>query len=229
MFISPLRRTTETAAPIVAAHADSSRRVADDLGEIYLGEWEGHGIHRRGAQRRPGAGPRLRRAALGPDPRQRAGDALRGAGAARGRGGRRRRRATASVVVAVTHSAVIAEFLPPDHRQRAVRLPAQHQRLAEPRRSGCRTAAGSCSRFNDTSHVHASEVIHPAEPRLRCVAASGATLSVIAPSQGRSRRRAGAGRRGEYRSAPACAVGTDRLEEDGDEQRGRPSRRQGRG
>ena len=77
--------------------AGSSRASSRDLVEIYLGEWEGHGIHERGArgdaelarvlrEQRweliPGAEPR--------DEFARAGAARRRAG--RRRGGRRRRR-----------------------------------------------------------------------------------------------------------------------------------------
>lgn len=108
VFVSHLRRTTETAAPILANHPHTPT-VVEDLGEIYLGEWEGHGIHDRGtrgdpelarvfAEQRwdliPGAEPLDGFAA-----RVRAGIETVADGAGEG-----------SVAVAVTHAAVIAEF-----------------------------------------------------------------------------------------------------------------------
>jgi 2,3-bisphosphoglycerate-dependent phosphoglycerate mutase len=109
VFTTPLRRTGETAAPL-AAGRDLRPRVLEDLVEVYLGEWEGHGIHERGArgdaelalvlrEQRweliPGAEPaavfaeRVRRGV------EQVADAA-------GEG---------EPAVAVTHSAVIAEFL----------------------------------------------------------------------------------------------------------------------
>ncbi len=109
VFTTPLRRTGETAAPL-AAERGLRPRVLEDLVEVYLGEWEGHGIHERGArgdaelarvlrEQRweliPGAEPaavfaeRVRRGI------ERVADAA-------GEG---------EPAVAVTHSAVIAEFL----------------------------------------------------------------------------------------------------------------------
>jgi probable phosphoglycerate mutase len=107
-FATPLRRTGETAAAVAAEHG-LEPVVLEDLVEVYLGEWEGHGIHERGArgdaelarvlrEQRweliPGAEPavvfaeRVRRGI------ERVADAA-------GEG---------SVAVAFTHSAVIAEF-----------------------------------------------------------------------------------------------------------------------
>jgi probable phosphoglycerate mutase len=107
-FATPLRRTSETAAGAAAEHG-LEPLVLDDLVEVYLGEWEGHGIHERGArgdaelarvlrEQRweliPGAEPaavfaeRVRRGI------ERVADAA-------GEG---------TVAVAFTHSAVIAEF-----------------------------------------------------------------------------------------------------------------------
>lgn len=108
VFTSPLRRTGETAAGTLAA--TGLREVElEDLVEVYLGEWEGHGIADRGArgdaelarvmrEQRweliPGAEPaavfaeRVRRGV------ERVADAAE----------------EGSVAVAFTHSAVIAEF-----------------------------------------------------------------------------------------------------------------------
>jgi 2,3-bisphosphoglycerate-dependent phosphoglycerate mutase len=47
-----MRRTTETAEPILAHHA-LAPAVSAELGEVYLGEWEGHGIHERGRRADP--------------------------------------------------------------------------------------------------------------------------------------------------------------------------------
>jgi len=152
VFVSHLRRTAETAAPIAAAHGIEPV-VDDDLGEIYLGEWEGHGIHSRGergdpelarvfAEQRwdlvPGAEPmsewelRVRRG-------------VEAVADAAGDG---------TVAVGVTHSAVIAEFC----RQitgsesfaflhntnggltRVLRMPDRRWILMS---------------FNDTEHIHA--------------------------------------------------------------------------
>jgi probable phosphoglycerate mutase len=154
IFISHLQRAIETAAPIVAEHGVVPV-VSDDLGEIYLGEWEGHGIASRGSS----GDPELARVFaeqrwdLIPGAEDIDGFALRvrrGVEAAADAGG------DGSVVIVVTHSAVIAEFL----RQitgakpfaflhntnggvsRAIRMPDGRWIL---------------SAFNDTSHVHASK------------------------------------------------------------------------
>jgi len=109
LLVTPLRRTTETAAPI-AARDGVEPRLVDELGEVYLGEWEGYEINRRGAigdpeflevmaggrwDAIPGAEPGDEFAA-----RVRAGIEI-AADAAR----------DGEPTVAVTHSAVIAEFL----------------------------------------------------------------------------------------------------------------------
>jgi probable phosphoglycerate mutase len=49
VFASPMRRAAETAAPTAAEHGLEAQ-LLPDLREIYLGEWEGHGIHERGAR-----------------------------------------------------------------------------------------------------------------------------------------------------------------------------------
>jgi probable phosphoglycerate mutase len=154
IHVSPMRRTTETAAPIIAAHAIEPV-LDDDLGEIYLGEWEGHGIASRGASGDP---------ELGRVFAEQRWDLIPGSEDIDGFGTRVRRGieaaadagADGSVVVVVTHSAVIGEFL----RQitgaeafaflhntngglsRAIRMPDGRWIL---------------SAFNDTSHVHASK------------------------------------------------------------------------
>ena len=56
VFISHLRRTEETAAAILERHP-LEPAVAEDIGEIYLGEWEGHGIHSRGERGDPELAP----------------------------------------------------------------------------------------------------------------------------------------------------------------------------
>jgi probable phosphoglycerate mutase len=151
VFASHLRRTTETAAPI-AAPFELEPTVLEDLGEIYLGEWEGHGIHDRGSR----GDPELAQVFA-----EQRWDLVPGAEDLDGFGVRVRRGIEAvadaagdgSVAVAVTHSAVIAEFL----RQitdaepfaflhntngslsRVIRLPDRRWILAS---------------FNDTEHVH---------------------------------------------------------------------------
>jgi 2,3-bisphosphoglycerate-dependent phosphoglycerate mutase len=109
LFTTPLRRTGETAAPVAEAHGLAPVELPD-LVEVYLGEWEGHGIARRAAAGDPefvalmrggrwdvvpGAEPRedfARRVAAG---LERVADAA----------------PTGGVAVAVTHSAVIDEVL----------------------------------------------------------------------------------------------------------------------
>ncbi len=108
VFISHLRRTEETAAAILARHP-LQPAVAEDIGEIYLGEWEGHGIHVRGAS----GDPELARVFAaqrwdlipGSEPAEEWELRVRrGVEAAADAG------ADGKVVVAVTHAAVIAEF-----------------------------------------------------------------------------------------------------------------------
>jgi probable phosphoglycerate mutase len=48
LLVTPLRRSAETAAALAALGGHEPRVVAE-LGEVYLGEWEGHEINRRGA------------------------------------------------------------------------------------------------------------------------------------------------------------------------------------
>ncbi|HVX32564.1 MAG TPA: histidine phosphatase family protein [Solirubrobacterales bacterium] len=154
IFVSQLVRTAETAAPIAAAHG-LEPIVDEDLGEIYLGEWEGHGIASRGASGDPELARVLAEQSWGLVPGVEDVDGF----------GRRTRRAIEAaadagadgeLVVVVTHSAVIAEFL----RQitgaepfaflhntngslsRAIRMPEGRWILAS---------------FNDTSHVHAAK------------------------------------------------------------------------
>ncbi len=152
VFASQLRRTTETAAPI-AAHFGLRPTVLEDLGEIYLGEWEGHGIHDRGSR----GDSELARVFA-----EQRWDLVPGSEDLDGFGLRVRRgveavadaAADGEVVVGVTHSAVIAEFL----RQitaaepfaflhntngsltRVIRLPDRRWILAS---------------FNDTEHIRA--------------------------------------------------------------------------
>lgn len=108
VFATPLRRTTETAAATAAGHGLRTA-VLEELVEVYLGEWEGHGIHERGArgdaelarvlrEQRweliPGAEPAVEFAARVRTGIERVADAA----------------APGGVAVAFTHSAVIAEF-----------------------------------------------------------------------------------------------------------------------
>lgn len=52
LFTTQLRRTGETAAVILPDHEVAPVELPA-LGEVYLGEWEGHGIHERGARADP--------------------------------------------------------------------------------------------------------------------------------------------------------------------------------
>lgn len=108
VFTTPLRRAAETAKPIVEHHGLEPVVLAE-LGEIYLGEWEGHGIHDRGSR----GDPELARVLSeqrwdlipGAEPVEEFATRVRGGielvADAAGEG---------TVSVAVTHSAVIAEF-----------------------------------------------------------------------------------------------------------------------
>jgi 2,3-bisphosphoglycerate-dependent phosphoglycerate mutase len=152
IFASQLRRTTETAAPI-AAPFDLRATVLEDLGEIYLGEWEGHGIHDRGSR----GDPELARVFS-----EQRWDLVPGAENLDGFGVRVRRGVEAvadaagdgTVAVGVTHSAVIAEFLreitgaePFAFLHNTNGSLTRVIRLADRR--------WILSSFNDTEHVHA--------------------------------------------------------------------------
>jgi len=108
-FTTPLRRTGETAAATAAEHGLDPEVVAD-LVEIYLGEWEGPGIHERGAR---GDAEFVRVM------REQRWDLIPGAESATGFAERVRRglehvadaAGDGKVAVAFTHSAVIAECL----------------------------------------------------------------------------------------------------------------------
>jgi 2,3-bisphosphoglycerate-dependent phosphoglycerate mutase len=52
LFTTPLRRTGETASSILERHPVEPVMLPA-LGELFLGEWEGHGIHDRGSKSDP--------------------------------------------------------------------------------------------------------------------------------------------------------------------------------
>ena len=52
IFVTPLQRTSETARFMLGDH-DVEPVVLPSLGEIFLGDWEGHGIHQRGSSGDP--------------------------------------------------------------------------------------------------------------------------------------------------------------------------------
>jgi probable phosphoglycerate mutase len=108
VYTTPLRRAAETAAPI-AARLGLEPVVLAELGEIYLGEWEGHGIHDRGSRGDPELARVLSEGNWGLVPGAEPVEAF----AERVRGGIEAAADAAgdgTVSVAVTHSAVIAEF-----------------------------------------------------------------------------------------------------------------------
>jgi probable phosphoglycerate mutase len=108
LFATPLRRTGETAAGAAAEHG-LEPEVLPDLVEVYLGEWEGHGIHIRGAGGDEELARVLREQNWGLIPGAEPGDVF----AARVRRGVEQVADAAGdggVAVAFTHSAVIAEF-----------------------------------------------------------------------------------------------------------------------
>jgi 2,3-bisphosphoglycerate-dependent phosphoglycerate mutase len=108
VFTTPLRRTAETAAPIVERHG-LEPLVLPELVEVYLGEWEGHGIHDRGSRGDPELTRVLSEQRWDLIPGAEPGDVF----AERVRAGIERVADAApdgAVSVAVTHSAVIAEF-----------------------------------------------------------------------------------------------------------------------
>ncbi|MGE5407467.1 MAG: histidine phosphatase family protein [Syntrophothermus sp.] len=108
VFVTPLRRTTETAAATLSRHGLEAT-VLEELVEVYLGEWEGHGIHARGAA----GDPELVRVM-----REQDWSLIPGAEPAHEFAARVRRGVEAvadaappdGVAVAFTHAAVIAEF-----------------------------------------------------------------------------------------------------------------------
>jgi probable phosphoglycerate mutase len=108
VFTTPLRRTGETAAPIAERHAVAPV-VLPELVEVYLGEWEGHGIHDRGARGDSELARVLSEQRWDLIPGAEPGDVF----SERVRDGIERVADAApdgAVAVAVTHSAVIAEF-----------------------------------------------------------------------------------------------------------------------
>lgn len=152
VFISHLRRTEETAAAILARHP-LEPAVAEDIGEIYLGEWEGHGIHTRGAS----GDPELARVFA-----EQRWDLVPGAEPMDGWAARVRRGIEAAadagsdgkVVVAVTHSAVIAEFC----RQITGSDPFAfllNSNGSLTRVMRMKSGEWKLLSFNDTEHIHA--------------------------------------------------------------------------
>ena len=108
LFTTPLRRTAETAAPILERHA-LDPVVLPQLGEVFLGEWEGHGIHDRGARADPEFVHMISQQRWDLIPGAEPADAF----AARVRDGIAAvadAAMTGAIAVAVTHSAVIAEI-----------------------------------------------------------------------------------------------------------------------
>lgn len=108
VFATQLRRTVETAAPIARAHGLEPVALPE-LGEIYLGEWEGHGIHDRGSRGDPELARVLREQRWDLVPGAEPGEEF----AARVRAGAEKVADAApegKIAVAVTHSAVIAEL-----------------------------------------------------------------------------------------------------------------------
>jgi 2,3-bisphosphoglycerate-dependent phosphoglycerate mutase len=107
LFVSPLRRAVETAAPLVALR-DEEPRILEDLREVELGDWEHGELSRRAAAGDPEFQHVMReqRWDLIPNAEpaaafaERVGRGLVAAAAASG---------ADSVAVAYTHSAVIAE------------------------------------------------------------------------------------------------------------------------
>ena len=154
MYVSPLRRTAETAAPL-AASLGLEPLVDSDLREVHLGAWEG-GLFRKHGRRAPSAGPPpVARGALGRDPR----------GRARGRVLRARRRAAIERIVAAhpgqrvavfSHGGVIGHALAQASDSRPfVFIHADNASISQlvvtPRRWLVR-------RFNDTAHLEAARL-----------------------------------------------------------------------
>jgi 2,3-bisphosphoglycerate-dependent phosphoglycerate mutase len=108
LFTTPLRRTAETAVPILERH-DLDPVIIAELGEVYLGEWEGHGIHQRGARGEPEFLRVMREQRWDLIPGAEPGEAF----ARRVRQGMETvadSTGSGTVAVAVTHAAVIAEM-----------------------------------------------------------------------------------------------------------------------
>ncbi|MGE0067013.1 MAG: histidine phosphatase family protein [Solirubrobacterales bacterium] len=152
VFISHLRRTEQTAAAILARHP-LEPAVAEDIGEIYLGEWEGHGIHSRGER----GDPELVRVFA-----EQRWDLIPGAEPLDGFGERVRRGIEAAadtgadgeIVVVVTHAAVIAEFC----RQITSSEPFAFLLNSNGSLTRAMRMAGGDWKllsFNDTEHIHA--------------------------------------------------------------------------
>ncbi|MGH2896962.1 MAG: histidine phosphatase family protein [Solirubrobacteraceae bacterium] len=108
LFTTQLRRTAETAALILQDHEVAPVELPA-LGEVYLGEWEGHGIHERGARGDPDFVRVVREQRWdlipGADGRDAFAARVREGIAQVGDAGR-----DGGVAVAVTHGAVIAEI-----------------------------------------------------------------------------------------------------------------------
>jgi probable phosphoglycerate mutase len=108
VFTTPQRRAAETAAATAAEHGLEAT-VLPDLIEVHLGEWEGHGIHSRGAS----GDPELARVFSEQNWQLIPGAEPADAFAERVRRGVKEvadAAAAGSVAIAFTHSAVIAEF-----------------------------------------------------------------------------------------------------------------------
>jgi 2,3-bisphosphoglycerate-dependent phosphoglycerate mutase len=109
IFTTPLRRTGETAAAVVAQHG-LEPRVLPDLVEVYLGEWEGNGIHTRGSSGDPEFARMMREQRWelipGAEPASEFAERVR-----RGVEEVADSVGDGEVAIAFTHSAVIAEFL----------------------------------------------------------------------------------------------------------------------
>jgi 2,3-bisphosphoglycerate-dependent phosphoglycerate mutase len=108
LFTTPLRRTSETAVPILEHH-DLQPVVIPALGEVFLGEWEGHGIYDRGSRGEPEFLRVMREQRWdlipGAEPGEafarRVGEGMESVADSAGSG---------TVAIAVTHAAVIAEM-----------------------------------------------------------------------------------------------------------------------
>jgi probable phosphoglycerate mutase len=108
IFVTQLQRTSETAEFMLADH-DVEPVVLPSLGEIFLGDWEGHGIHQRGSSGDPEFVEMMRAESWELIP----GAESAAAFAERTRAGSEAVADAAgpgAVAVAVTHAAVIAEI-----------------------------------------------------------------------------------------------------------------------